>query len=88
MRVLQFSSLDDLLYSARHCAPLTPDTTLPPALIEHTSLPSGLHTRGSDFIVFTHHGLPGGGLFRSRTREGVDAGRGRRMATLGAVLGE
>ncbi|BEI85320.1 hypothetical protein CcaverHIS002_0507210 [Cutaneotrichosporon cavernicola] len=65
---------------------LSDDTTLPPALIEHTTLPSGLHTRGSDLVVFTHHGLPGAGVFRSRTREGVDAGRGRRMATLGAVL--
>lgn len=60
-----------------------PDS-LPSALIEHLSLPSGMHLRDEDLVTFTHHGLPGAGLFRSRPQE---SGRGRRMGTVGAVLG-
>ncbi|KAL1411340.1 hypothetical protein Q8F55_002291 [Vanrija albida] len=59
------------------------EAALPPKLIEHTTLPSGLHLRDEDVVTFSHHGLPGVGLFRSRPAEG---GRGRRMGTLGVVL--
>lgn len=64
---------------------LTASDSLPPGRIEHTSLPSGLHQRDQDLVTFTHGGLPGAGLFRSRAQE---TGRGRRMGTLGVVLGE
>lgn len=64
---------------------LTDADSIPPGRIEHTSLPSGLHQRDQDLITFTHCGLPGAGLFRSRAQE---SGRGRRMGTLGVVLGE
>jgi hypothetical protein len=56
---------------------------LPASLIEHASLPSGMHQRSEDLVTFAHHGLPAAGLFRSCTKEG---GRGRRMGTLGVVL--
>ena len=60
---------------------------LPAGTIEHTSLPSGLHTCKSDLVLFTHGegDIPGVGLFRSVEVE--SAGRGRRMGTLGVVLG-
>lgn len=61
--------------------------SLPPGLIEHTTLPSGLHTLKEDLVLFTHGtlDLPGVGLFRSVE---VGHGRGRSMGTLGVVLGE
>ncbi|TXT09039.1 hypothetical protein VHUM_02513 [Vanrija humicola] len=62
---------------------LSEAATLPPKLIEHASLPSGLHLLDEDLITFSHHGFPGVGLFRSRQAVG---GRGRRMGTLGVVL--
>ena len=60
---------------------------LPPGLIEHTTLPSGLHLLDSDLVFFTHGPrlLPGVGLFKGTEVNGV--GRGRRMGTLGVVLG-
>ncbi|EIW72588.1 hypothetical protein TREMEDRAFT_25151 [Tremella mesenterica DSM 1558] len=56
--------------------------------IEHSSLPSGLHTTSEDVVFFSHHNLPSVGLFRSRDTSSVSGqvGRGRRMATLGVVL--
>ncbi|WVR05979.1 hypothetical protein IAU60_003007 [Kwoniella sp. DSM 27419] len=57
---------------------------LPPDTIEHTTLPSGLHALDSDLVLFTHHELPGAGVFRSRLSD--DSARGRRMGTLGVVL--
>jgi hypothetical protein len=60
---------------------------LPAGRIEYTTLPSGLHTLKTD-LVFLAHGaddLPGFGLFRSVEVQGT--GRGRRMGTLGVVLG-
>lgn len=59
---------------------------LTPKQIEHTTLPSGLHVLTADLILFTHHHLPGIGLFRSRDTPD-EGGRGRRMGTLGVVLG-
>lgn len=66
---------------------ITPTELLPPGVIEHTTLPSGMHLLETDLIAFSHEGLPGAGLFRGRTMEGEGAGRGRRMGTLGVVLG-
>jgi hypothetical protein len=54
-------------------------------MIEHETLPSGRHLTTEDLVTFSHHNLPGAGLFRSREKAG---GRGRRMGTLGVVLGE
>ncbi|EJT49883.1 endopeptidase [Trichosporon asahii var. asahii CBS 2479] len=70
---------------AHLASPLHADVadSIPPGRIEHTSLPSGLHQRDQDLVTFTHCGLPGAGLFRSRAQE---SGRGRRMGTLGVVL--
>ena len=59
---------------------------LGPDLIEHSTLPSGLHQVESDLVLFTHHGLPGAAIFRSR--EDSTRARGRRMGTVGVVLGE
>ena len=63
------------------------ESTLGPGQIEHSTLPSGLHTLKSDLVLFTHgnEDLPGVGLFRSVE---VGHGRGRRMGTLGVILGE
>ena len=72
--------------------------------IEHSALPSGLHTTQQDLVLFRHGGLPAVGLFRSRDTSTSAAststsaagavagssaprGRGRRMATLGVILG-
>ncbi|WVQ85234.1 hypothetical protein IAT38_007399 [Cryptococcus sp. DSM 104549] len=57
---------------------------LPSKTIEHTTLPSGLHVLDSDLVLFTHHDLPGAGVFRSRKSD--EGSRGRRMGTLGVVL--
>ncbi|WWC86366.1 uncharacterized protein L201_001242 [Kwoniella dendrophila CBS 6074] len=57
---------------------------LPADTIEHTTLPSGLHALDSDLVLFTHHELPGAGVFRSRLSD--EGARGRRMGTLGVVL--
>ncbi|WWD17777.1 hypothetical protein CI109_102218 [Kwoniella shandongensis] len=57
---------------------------LPAKTIEHTTLPSGLHVLDSDLVLFTHHDLPGAGVFRSRLSD--EGTRGRRMGTLGVVL--
>ncbi|WWC66490.1 uncharacterized protein I206_100392 [Kwoniella pini CBS 10737] len=57
---------------------------LPAETIEHTTLPSGLHALDSDLVLFTHHELPGVGVFRSRLND--ESARGRRMGTLGVVL--
>ena len=73
--------------------------------IEHSALPSGLHTTQQDLVLFRHGGLPAVGLFRSRDTSTSAAststsaagavagssaprGRGRRMATLGVILGK
>lgn len=53
--------------------------------IEHAALPSGLHQLDQDLVCFLHGGKPAVGLFRGKA---VDGGRGRRMGTLGVVLGE
>lgn len=76
---------------------------MPRGTIEHTTLPSGLHLVQEDFFGFRHdlkaaesaesitreseEDLPGIGLFRSRNTVDAGRGRGRRMATLGVVLG-
>lgn len=89
--VVYYASLSDGAFATPPCASapllLTFSTDLQAGLIEHTSLPSGMHLRDTDLVVFSHHGLPGAGLFRSRVLEGEGAGRGRRMGTLGVVLG-
>ncbi|WWC58490.1 uncharacterized protein I303_101033 [Kwoniella dejecticola CBS 10117] len=59
---------------------------LPAETIEHTTLPSGLHALDSDVVLFTHHELPGAGVFRSRLND--ESARGRRMGTLGIVLAD
>lgn len=62
--------------------------------IEHASLPSGLHLTEEDSFVFRHGGYPAVALFRNRPVEpaqeggGGSKGRGRRMASVGVVLGE
>ena len=76
---------------------------MPRGTIEHTTLPSGLHLVQEDYFGFRHAlravggagpstrefegDLPGIGLFRSRNTVEAGRGRGRRMATLGVVLG-
>lgn len=58
---------------------------LPPGQIEHSTLASGLHLLSTDLVLFTHSGFPAAGLFRSRHTGEV--GRGRRMGTVGVILG-
>ena len=76
---------------------------MPRGTIEHTTLPSGLHLVQEDYFGFRHAlkaaesagpstgiyegDLLGIGLFRSRYTVDAGRGRGRRMATLGVVLG-
>ncbi|KAK4685496.1 hypothetical protein P7C73_g4659, partial [Tremellales sp. Uapishka_1] len=57
--------------------------SLPAANIEHSTLPSGLHSLSSDYILFTHDDYPAIGLFTSSE---TASGRGRRMGTLGICL--
>lgn len=79
--VVYYTSVSDCM--SRMVIQLMP--ALPPNVIEHTTLPSGLHLRNDDLVAFSHHGLPGVGIFRSRDK---DTGRGRRMGTIGVVLGK
>lgn len=58
---------------------------LPPGQIEHSTLASGLHLLSTDLVLFAHCGFPAAGLFRSRHTGEV--GRGRRMGTVGVILG-